>query len=97
MRRAVAVAAVLLSSVALPQSSAARPQIPSQPRSDILQLVSQTPVVEPDADLTIRLRVTGAPAGAQIRVEVRSRIPTRSDFNAVLSGKVTRPRAAGPF
>ena len=30
-------------------------------RTDILGLISQTPVVEPDGDLNIRLRVTGAP------------------------------------
>jgi hypothetical protein len=97
MRRALAVALVLLGSVALPQPASAQRQTPTQPRSDILQLVSQTPVVEPDGDLTIRLRVAGAPVGAQVRVEMRSRIPTRSDFKAALTGKVPRPRVGGPF
>jgi hypothetical protein len=94
MRRGLAVVLVLLGCVALPRPASATS---SQPRSDILQLVSQTPVVEPSGDLTIRLRVSGAPVGAQIRVEIRSRIPTRSDFKATLTGKTTRPRVAGPF
>jgi hypothetical protein len=96
MKRSIAGAILLIALVALSPTSAAQPQIPAQPRSDILELVSQTPVVEPDADLTIRLRVTGAPVGAKIRVSVRSRVPTRSDFKASLSGKVVRPQVSGP-
>jgi hypothetical protein len=95
MRRALAVVLVLLGCAAL--AAGAQAQTPSQPRSDILQLVSQTPVVEPNGDLVIRLRVAGAPVGAQVRAEVRGRIPTRSDFKAAVTGKVLRPRVAGPF
>ena len=97
MKRPTAGALLLVALVALAPTSAAQPRSPGQPRSDILELVSQTPVVEPDGNLTIRLRVTGAPTGAQIRVDVRTRVPTRSDFKAVLSGKVVRPRMSGPF
>jgi hypothetical protein len=97
MKRALAVVIALFGFVAFAAPGAAHPQVSSQSRSDILQLVSQTPVVEPSGDLTIRLRVTGAPVGAQIRVELRSRIPTRSDFKATITGKTTRPRVAGPF
>ncbi len=99
MRRWLAgafVVVALAALVALVAPSGAQPAQQPQPRSDILQLVSQTAVVEPDADLAMRLRVTGAPVGAQIHVEVRSRVPTRSDFKAVLTGKVTRPRVAAP-
>ncbi|HEV3227087.1 MAG TPA: hypothetical protein VGZ52_09635, partial [Acidimicrobiales bacterium] len=67
----------------------------TQTRAEILQLVSQSSVVEPDSDLTLRLHVTGAPAGARIHVEVHSRVPTRSDFKAALAGRVTRARV-GP-
>jgi hypothetical protein len=97
MRRLVSIPLVLLAFVAFAAPGAAESRAALQPRSDILQLVSQTPVVEPEADLTIRLRVTAAPAGAQIRVDIRSRIPTRSDFKAALAGKATRTRVAGPF
>ncbi|MEY2403775.1 MAG: hypothetical protein QOD38_1326, partial [Acidimicrobiaceae bacterium] len=92
--RLLAVAFLSLGVAALPHAASATP---TQTRSDILQLVSQTPVVEPDGDLTIRLRVTGAPVGARLRVEVHSRVPTRSDFKATLAGRVSRPRVAGPF
>ena len=94
---AFGVAMLLLASVAAAVPNSAQAQTPSQPRSDILELVSQAPVVEPDADLTIRLRVTGATSGAQIRVVLRSRVPTRSDFNATLTGRVTRPAVGAPF
>jgi hypothetical protein len=101
MRRAAAFAFLLGSLLAgtLAGAPGAIAQSPGavQPHSDILQLVSQTPVVEPDADLTIRLRVTGAPVGAQIRAQVRSRVPTRSDFKAALQGKVVRPGVGSPF
>ena len=101
MKRAVAIAILLgglaVGTIASPPTSAAPPPAAAQPHSDLLQLVSQTPVVEPDADLTIRLRVTGAPVGAQIRAQARSRVPTRSDFKAALQGKVVRPPVGSPF
>jgi hypothetical protein len=65
-------------------------------RTDILGLISQTPVVEPDADLIIRLRVTGAPSGATIRVDVHGRVPTRTDFQASLQGRNLRPSVGSP-
>jgi len=65
-------------------------------RTDILGLVSQTPVVEPDGDLVIRLRVTGAPSGATIRVDVHGRLPTRTDFQVSLQGKNLRAPVGSP-
>jgi Family of unknown function (DUF6049) len=97
MSRALGSVLVLIAAIALPQRANAQQPAPGQSRSDILQLVSQTPVVEPDSDLTIRLRVAGAPVGAQIHVEVHSRVPTRSDFKAALAGKGVRARITAPI
>jgi hypothetical protein len=75
----------------------ATPTAPEQTsRRDILGLVSQSPAVEPDADLVIRLRVTGAPSGATIRVEVHGRVPTRTDFAASLDGRNLRTPVGPP-
>jgi len=65
-------------------------------RTDILGLISQTPVVEPDADLVIRLRVTGAPSGATIRVDVHGGVPTRTDFQVSLQGKNLKSPVGSP-
>src|SRR5205823_6670508 len=75
----------------------ASPGTPAQTtRNDILGLISQSPVVEPDADLVIRLRVSGAPAGSTIRVDVHGRVPTRTDFKVSLDGRNLRPPVGGP-
>ena len=83
-------------SVGAPPVTAQPSQTPRQPRTDILQLVSQTSVVEPDGDFTMRLRVVGVPAGARIRLQVRSRVPTRSDFKQALAGHVSRSGVGQP-
>jgi hypothetical protein len=65
-------------------------------RTDILGLISQTPVVEPDGDLRIVLRVTGAPSGATIRVDIHGRVMTRTDFQASLPDRNLRPPLGNP-
>jgi hypothetical protein len=65
-------------------------------RTDILGLIRQTPVVEPDGDLTIRLRVTGAPSGATIRVDIHGRVVTRTEFEASLAARNLRPPIGNP-
>jgi hypothetical protein len=85
--------------VAMPPASAAlaAPAVPAQTsRTDVLGLISQSPVVEPDKDLVIRLRVTGAPSGATIRVDVHGRVPTRTDFEASLDGRNLRAPVGNP-
>ncbi len=99
-RIAAAVCAVLCLAGVLQFASdraSAAPASPQQTtnKTDILGLISQTPVVEPDTDLTIRLRVTGAPAGASIRVDVHARVPTRTDFQASLQAKNLRSSVPG--
>jgi hypothetical protein len=81
---------LLVLSWVLPLAGATRDSGAQTTRTDILGLISQTPVVEPDADLTIRLRVSGAPSSATIRVEIHGRVPTRTDFQASLLGKNLR-------
>ena len=62
MKRVVLCTLVLAS--VLPVSiAAAQTAAPTQPRSDILRLVSQTPVVAADGDYIVRVNVTGAPPG----------------------------------
>lgn len=87
--RALVVALALsCAAVVVPASHAQEPG--AQPRPEILQLISQTPVVEPDGDFALRVRVTGAPSDAKVQVEVHDRVPTRSDFNATLEGRGLR-------
>lgn len=95
MRPAVAGVLMLLFAGALPATTSPV-ETPKQTRTDILQLVSQTPAVEPDGDFTLRLRVVGVPAGARIHLEVHNRVPTRTDFKAALTGKVSRGRVGQP-
>ena len=96
MRRALLCVFVLLVVGALP--AAAQPQqTPRQPRTDILQLVSQSAMVEPDGSFMLRLRVVGVPTGARLRLQVRNRVPTRTDFNAALSGRVSRGVVGQPI
>lgn len=71
------------------------PEPSGQASAGILELLGQTGVVEPDGDLVIRLRVSGAPAGATIRVEVRGAVPTRTDFQASLDGRLLRTPVPG--
>jgi hypothetical protein len=100
MRRsahAAGVALLLFTCLAFLLPAPAGGQASSQPRSDILELVSQTAVVDPGGTLAIRLHVTGAPTGAQIRVVLRSRVPTRSDFKAAVEGRITRSAIGTPF
>ena len=86
----------LVASVGIAPLAAATPVSTAQTsRTDILGLISQTPVVEPDGDLNIRLRVTGAPTGAMIRVDVHGRVPTRTDFQASLLGRNLRTPVPG--
>ncbi|MEY2430568.1 MAG: hypothetical protein QOC92_293, partial [Acidimicrobiaceae bacterium] len=94
MKRGLAACLVLLGAVVLDvgRNPAAGQEVRLQPRTDILQLVSQTSMIEPDGDLTMRVRVTGAPGGARVHVEVHNRVPTRSDFRATLTGKLSRTR-----
>ena len=102
MKQAIAIVilllgGLLLGSIAIPQRAVTQPvRAFAQPRTDILQLVSQTPVVDADGDLTIRLRVIAAPSGARIRVDLHTRVPTRSDFKATLAGKGSRARLGTP-
>jgi hypothetical protein len=77
------------------RASAEPASVAQTTRTDILGLISQTPVVEPDANLTIRVRVTGAPSGSTIRVDVHGRVPTRTDFQASLQGKNLRASVPG--
>jgi hypothetical protein len=90
-------ACLLAASATIAPLAAAAPVTTAQAtRTDILGLISQTPVVEPDGDLTIRLRVTGAPAGSTIRVDVHGRVPTRTDFQASLQGRNLRSPVGSP-
>src|SRR5205085_11821913 len=93
--RATVFVLFLLSTVA-PAASTPAGASPVQTQSDILQLVSQTTFVEPDGDVSLRLRVTGSPSGARVRVQVHSRVPTRSDFKASISGKALRSGVGTP-
>jgi hypothetical protein len=93
MKRALTGALVLIACALTTSPTAAQTAAPSNTsaeQADILQLVSQTPVVEPDGDFTMRMHVTGAPAGAKLQAQVHDRVPTRSDFNASLDGKLLR-------
>src|SRR5205814_1252773 len=87
---------VLITSGALPAGTQPQQSSPAQPRTNIMHLVSQTPVVEPDGDFAVRLRVVGVPSGARVHLEVRSRVPTRSDFKAALGGHVSRTVVGKP-
>jgi Family of unknown function (DUF6049) len=90
-------ACLLAASAAIAPLGAATPVSTAQTtRTDILGLISQTAVVEPDDDLTIRLRVTGAPNGATIRVDVHGRMPTRTDFQASMQGRNLRSPVGSP-
>ncbi|HEX4819307.1 MAG TPA: DUF6049 family protein [Acidimicrobiales bacterium] len=96
MRRALLCALVLLATGVVP--AAAQPQqTPRQSRTDILQLVSQSPVIEPDGVFMLRLRVVGVPTGARLRLQVRNRVPTRIDFNAAVSGRFPRGTVGQPI
>jgi len=86
---AAAVVAMTLGAPAL-SVSAAPTTARQATRTDALALVTQTPVVEPDADFTMRFHVNDPPAGATLRVELHARVPTRTDFQASLDGKVLR-------
>src|SRR4051794_32686132 len=94
MPRAIACAFVLFVMATTAPAASGAP--PAQPQSDILQLVSQTPFVQPDGDMTLRLRVTGSPSGARVQVQVHGRVPTRSDFKASIAGKVLRSAIGAP-
>ena len=89
LSKALLCAMVLIESTVVTATPQPRPSAPAQPRTNIMHLVSQTPVVEPDGDFALRLRVTGVPSGARVHLEVRNRVPTRSDFKAALGGHET--------
>lgn len=96
MRRGLVCALLLLVVGALPAAAGAQ-QSPRQSRTDILQLVSQSAVIEPDGVFMLRLRVVGLPAGARLRLQVRNRVPTRTDFDAAVSGRVSRGTVGQPI
>lgn len=84
-------AGVILSLVAILGPSS-RPSAAAQPAARILQLVDQTPFVEPEGELTVRLRATGAPPDAKLRVVVHDRVLSRSEFARSVTGDGLRTR-----
>ncbi|MGI8663038.1 MAG: hypothetical protein ACR2LQ_07480, partial [Acidimicrobiales bacterium] len=57
------------------------------PRASLLQLVSQSPSIEPGGEFQARVRVTSAPAGAVLDIKVHDRTATRSSFEQTIAGK----------
>ena len=52
-----------------------------------LRLAGQTPAIEVDADLTVRVQSVSAPADAQLRITAYARTRTRSGFQQTLQGR----------
>lgn len=77
----------LLALVALavaPAGSAA--SVAPAPGGGLLRLIGITPAIEPGGQLGLRVGVTGAPPGRQLRLTLYGRTRTRSGFQATLGG-----------
>jgi len=84
--RLAAVAAAVLAAVAVAVPAPAGAQ---SDEAD-LRVVSQTPWVVPGGTMAVRLRVEGAPPGAELRASLRNRVRTRSEFARAVEGQGLR-------
>lgn len=89
MRRLLAGAvAVVAAAVVVPDPAAGQDDEPGL--ADHLTVVAQTPWVEPGLAFNLRLRVDDAPDDAELRVSVRNRVRTRSEFARAVEGNGLR-------
>ncbi|MEY2455288.1 MAG: hypothetical protein QOK06_382 [Acidimicrobiaceae bacterium] len=89
----VVAAQVFAAQVANAGPAAAR----STTAAHLIELIDQSPAVEPGGELRVRVRLASAPPGAQIHIDVHARTRTRSDFAKTIAGKGTGSRiGSGP-